>query len=183
MKPKTKCILLLMLLVSANSFALDNHRIGARALSLSHAFVSFSDTWSTFHNQAGLAGMTGVSAGFFYESRFNIDELSLVAGSVVIPVKAGTFGAGFFQFGKGTFKEHKFGLAFAKKQNNSRTLLKTGIEFQPVENLALRFGVAGKPINYTAGIGYKTGKLSADIGFGYHGNLGITPSVSVQFEL
>ena len=272
MKPKTKCLLFLVLTISVNSFALDNHRIGARALGLSHAFVSFSDTWSTFHNQAGLAGVSAVSAGFFYESKFNIDELSLAAGSIVLPVKAGAFGVSFFQFGKGSFKEHKFGLAFSKKltsslsagmqldyfsqtfpenerakgfatfeggliwnpadklflgshvfnpisasietpsgkqkmpltfrigghyefdemvlatvevekNSNYPAVLKTGIEFQPAKNLALRLGVAGKSINYTAGIGYKTGKLSSDIGFSYHGNLGVTPSVSVQFEL
>ncbi|MFW6309850.1 MAG: hypothetical protein ACOC1D_02000 [Prolixibacteraceae bacterium] len=272
MKKRTKCLFILLLINSVNSFALDNYPVGARSLGLSHAFVSFSDSWSTFHNQAGLAGVSGVSAGFFYESKFNIDELSLVAGSVVLPVKAGTFGISFFQFGKGTFKEHKFALAFAKKlstslsagvqldyfsqtfpenarangfatfesgiiwsptdklfigghifnpisagietpsgkqkmpfvfrtgghyqfdemvlttieaekSSNHPVLLKAGIEFQPVENLALRFGVAGKSINYTAGIGYRTGKLSTDIGFSYHGNLGVTPSISVQFKL
>lgn len=272
MKKRTKWILFLLLFSSVSGFALDNYPAGARSLGLSHAFVSFSDTWSTFHNQAGLSGVSDISAGFFYESKFNIDELSLAAGSVVLPVKAGTFGASFFQFGKGSFKEQKLGLAFAKRlsssfhagiqldyfsqtfpenerakgfatieggviwspverlflgshffnpvsagietnfgkikmpaifrigghykfnemvlatfemQKTSKTsaLLKTGIEFLPVENLAIRFGVAGKPINYTAGIGYKTKNISGDIGFSYHGNLGVTPSISVQFSL
>lgn len=265
-------MILLLLFSSVSSFALDNYPVGARSLGLSHAFVSFSDTWSTFHNQAGLAGVSGISAGFFYESKFNVDELSLVAGSLALPSKTGTFGISFFQFGKGAFKEQKLGFAFSKqlsvnfsagiqldyfsqtfpenehakgfatfeggiiwspaeqlhlgahlfnpvaagietpygkqkmpaiyrigghyafdemvlatvemqKTGQNKALIKTGIEFLPVKNLALRFGVAGKPINYTAGIGYKTGKLSADIGFSYHGNLGVTPSVSVQFEL
>ena len=265
-------ILLVLLITPASGFALDNYPAGARSLGLSHAFVSFTDTWSTFHNQAGLAGINNMAAGFFYESKFNIDELSLAAVTIVLPVKAGTFGASFFQFGKGAFKENKFGLAFAKQLTSSiytgiqvdyfsqtfpenqrsrgfatfeggiiwipteklflgshifnpvsagietpsgkqiipatfrfgghykfdemvlataevqksgkvATRLKTGLEFLPVENLALRFGVAFKPATYTAGIGYKTGNISADIGFGYHGNLGITPSVSVQFML
>ena len=272
MKKKTKWLTLLLLLCSQCGFSMDNYSVGARSLGLAHAFVSFTDTWSTFHNQAGLAGISAASAGFFYESRFSTDELSLAAGSLVLPVRAGTFGAAFYQFGKGSFKEHKIGLAYAKKLTNTvsagiklgyfsqifpenecsrgfataeggviwtpvkklfvgghvfnpisagietpsgkqkmpvifrigghyefdemilatleiqnsteaPTVIKTGIEFHPAENLALRFGVAGKPISYTAGIGYKTGKLSTDIGFGYHGNLGITPSVSVQFEL
>lgn len=252
--------------------AIENYPSGARSLALSHAFVSISDTWSTFHNQAGLANFETISIGFFYESIFNLDELSLAAGSFILPVKSGTFGLSFFQFGKGTFKENKIGLAFAKqlsdklsaaiqldylsqilpenerskgfatfecgfiysptkdlylgahvfnpilsgietpygkqkmpavfrigghyqfdetvlitvetqKDTNNPFIIKTGIEFSPAQNLALRFGVSGKPVNYTAGIGYRIGKISTDIGFGYHGNLGFTPSVSIQYHL
>lgn len=252
--------------------ALENHPIGARSLGLSHASVSFTDVWGTFHNQAGIAGLEGFSAGFFYESRFGVDLLALSAGSVVLPVGEGAFGLSFFQFGSGVFKENKYALAYARqlsekwsagiqldyltqtfpenarakgfptveggvlfqpseklhlgahifnpvkggidapagkvempvifrtgghyrfsemvlvafegeKSNQNPALLKTGIEFLPVENLALRFGVSGKPFKYTAGVGYKTGNLSADLGFSYHGNLGITPSVSVQIHL
>lgn len=252
------------------SFALENHPVGARSLGLSHASVSFSDVWANFHNQAGLAKLNQFNAGLFYESKFGVDELSLVAGSFALPVNLGTFGFSFFQFGKGMYKENKFGLAFARpltekwsagieldylaqtfpenertrgfatfgggllfqpldelvlgahvfnpilggiespagkvempvtfrigghyrfseyvlaafetqKDNQNPALVKAGIEFLPVDNLALRFGVSGKPFKYTAGIGYKTGIISADFGFSYHGNLGITPSVSLQF--
>ncbi|SHF03769.1 hypothetical protein SAMN05444274_103318 [Mariniphaga anaerophila] len=254
------------------SFAQENYPVGARSLGLSHAAVSLSDSWAVFHNQAGIAGTNGFFAGFFYESRFGVELLSLSAGSVVMPFGSGAFGLSFFQFGEGAFKEHKFGLAYARtlsekwkagiqldyfsrafpenerargfatfeggvlfqpseklylgvhvfnpvsggintpsgKQempvvfrvgghyrfsemvlaafetetdNQNPVLLKTGIEFLPVENLAFRIGVSGKPFKYTAGIGYKTGSFSGDLGFGYHGNLGITPSVSVQFQL
>lgn len=258
--------------VAVNVLAIENYPVGARSLGLSHASVSFSDTWAPFHNQAGIAGLSGFSAGFFYESRFGVDLLSLSAGSVVLPSGEGAFGFSFFQFGSGIFKENKFGLAYARqlsekwsagiqldylaqtfpenerskgfatfeggllfrpsgklhlgahvfnpisggieapagtqkmpvifragghyrfdesvlvafeaeKDNQNTTLYKTGIEFYPVEKLALRFGVSGKPFKYTAGVGYKAGAVSADIGFGYHGNLGVTPSVSVQIQL
>ncbi len=201
-----------------------------------------------------------------------IDELSLAAGTFILPTKSGNFGVSFFQFGKGSFKENKFGLTFAKSltenlsaavqldyfsqflPENSRAkgfatfeagiiyatneklffgahifnpvkggietpegkqktpamfrfgghyqfdemvmiivealkdtknplILKTGIEFSPVQNLSLRFGVSGNPFNYSAGIGYRIGKISTDIGFGYHGNLGVSPAISIQFEL
>jgi hypothetical protein len=265
-------ILAVLALQAFKSFALENHPAGARSLGLSHASVSFSDVWGTFHNQAGITGLDGFSAGFFYESRFGVDLLSLSAGSVVLPVGEGAFGLSFFQFGSGLFKENKYALAYARrlsekwsagiqldylsqtfpenarakgfatfeggvlfqpseklhlgahvfnplkggidapagkvempvilragghyrfsemvlvafeaeKDNQNPALLKTGIEFSPIENLALRFGVSGKPFKYTAGVGYKTGNLSADLGFSYHGNLGITPSVSVQIHL
>lgn len=253
-------------------YALENYPVGARSLALSNAFISISDTWSTFHNQAGLSGLNQFSAGIFYESRFMVDELSLTAGSLVFPVNAGTFGFSFYQFGEGTYKENKIALAFAKQlsqklhfgiqlnyfsnrlpenskafgfatfeagviyspneklffgahvfnpiSNGIKTpegkiksptifrfgghyqfdemvlvtfetqknlvnpiLLKSGIEFSPLENLALRFGVSGKPIYYTAGLGFIFRKITTDISFSYHGNLGLTPSISIQFNL
>lgn len=272
MQLKTSILVLIILGFCVSSFSIDNYPAGARSLALSHASVSFSDVWSAFHNQAGLSGVNNLSTGFFYESKFQIDELSLVSGSLVLPIPSGNFGFSFFQFGKGNFKENKFGLAFAKQLTNnfsagiqidylsqvfpensrakgfvtfeggiiyaasealilgahvfnpllggietlngkhkvpaiyrlggqyyfdkmvlavfevekdteSPLLLKAGIEFQPVEKLALRFGVSGKPFRTTTGLGYTFGKITTDIGFSYHGNLGITPSVSLQFAL
>jgi len=69
------------------------------------------------------------------------------------------------------------------KSTENPFVIKSGLEFSPVKNLALRFGVSGKPVQYSAGIGFQTGKLAADIGFSYYGNLGLTPSVSIQFFL
>ena len=262
------CILFVFIF-SERLFSIENYPAGARAVGLSNAYVSFSDVWSAFHNQAGLSGINSPVAGVFYESRFLVDELSMVAGTFVIPSRTGNFGVSFFQFGKGSFKENKFGLAYAKKlsgkisggiqldyfsrilpedmhtrgfatfeggviynpseniflgahvfnivrggietvsgiekmpivyrlgghyffdktvlitietekSGKNSFLYKSGIEFSPVQNLAIRFGVSGKPVRYTAGIGYKTGNIQTDIAFSYHGNLGLTPSVSIQ---
>ncbi len=264
----TTILLLTFSIVSSN----ENYPAGARSLGLSHSSVSFSDTWSTFHNQAGIGNISNITSGFFYESKFQIDELSLIAGSLILPVKGGGFGLSFFQFGKGLYKENKIGLAFAKplgdkvtagiqldyfaqtfpenerskgfvtaeggiiyqplddlsigahifnpvsagiktafgkielpatirlgthysfdesvlitaeaeKHFHNPLIIKTGIEYLPVKNLALRIGVSGKPTRFTSGIGYRTGKISTDIAFSYHGNLGITPSISIQFIL
>ena len=246
--------------------------VGARSIALSHAFVSISDPWNTFHNQAGLANYRNVSAGFFYESRFMIEELALGAGTIVLPIGKGTYGFSFYQFGKGAFKEHKLGVAYARqlsqrlnaalqiayfaqrypeneraagcptfelgltyaiskeltlgahvfnpvengftygsykqklpaiyrfgghflfsdqvllsaemeKESDRKALVKSGLEFSPVKDMALRFGVSGTPVRYTAGMGYKLGAVSTDFAFSYHGNLGITPSISVQIRL
>ena len=269
---KTLQILLFILFASLVVRASDNYPAGARAIALSNAFVSVSDVWSTFHNQATLSEINGVSAGIFYESRFMIDELSMAAGTIVFPGPGGKVGFSFYQFGKGTYKESKLGLAYSKQlseklsaaiqidyflnrfpenekvfgfatfeagvsyhlsnefiiathvfnpvqngfntyygkekmplifrigghyefadkvlvsaeiQNrlHEQTLVKTGIEFYPVRNLALRMGVSGRPLKYSAGLGYKIGKISTDIAFSYHGNLGFSPSVSLQFSL
>jgi len=108
-------ILLAFLLFPIFTFGSGNYYSGARSKALSNAFVSIHDTWSTFHNQATLAQMESFSAGVYFESRFLIDELSLAAGSVVLPVKAGTFGLALSQFGEGSYKQHKIGISFAKK--------------------------------------------------------------------
>lgn len=269
---KTFITILFTLSGFLNLLALENQSAGSRPLSLSNAFVSISDTWSTFHNQAGIAGFNSVSATVFYESRFGIEELKQTSGSFILPTRSGTFGFCFSQFGKGSFKENKLGIAFAKtlsekfraaiqldylsqlfpenrntkgfatfeagiiysptnqlffgahvfnpieggietpegrqkmpvtirvgghyqfdeslllivetqKDIKNSMLIKTGIEFSPAKNFFLRFGISGKPVNYTSGMGYRFGKIATDIAFSYHGNLGITPSISLQIEI
>jgi len=262
-------ILLLLLFGNLTLVASDNYLAGARSVAMSNAFVSISDPWSTFHNQATLAKLKGISGGAFYESKFLIEELSLSAGTANFTALSGTIGLSFYQMGKGSFKESKVGLAYAKKlsqrlnaalqldyffnrfpendkafgfptfeiglsyqttkeltlgihlfnpvkngfktyygkeemplvlrfgghydfservlvsaevQKNSdtATVVRTGLEFFPLENLAVRFGVSGKQLQYTAGIGYRFGKTNTDIAFSYHGNLGFSPSVSLH---
>ncbi|WP_340113585.1 hypothetical protein [Maribellus mangrovi] len=70
-----------------------------------------------------------------------------------------------------------------EKNNDQNAMLKTGIEFYLVDNLALRFGVSGRPVQFSSGLGYSFGRITTDIAFSYHGNLGLTPSVSVNFKL
>ncbi|WP_167614472.1 hypothetical protein [Maribellus sediminis] len=250
----------------------ENYPAGARAVALSNAFVSVSDVWSTFHNQATLSQLEAFSAGVFYESRYLVDELSLAAGTVNMPAIRGTVGFSFYQLGKGTYKESKLGLAYSKKlsqrlsaalqldyflyrfpendgakgfptfeagasyqttkeltlamhvfnpvmngfetafgkqklplilrigghyqfadkslvsfeiqkNTNSDAQVKAGLEFYLVKNLALRFGVSGRPVQISSGLGYSFGKFSTDIAFSYHGNLGFTPSVSINYKL
>lgn len=250
----------------------DLQPTGARSLALSHASVSFSDLWSAFHNQAGLSGIGNLTGGVYYESRFGIDELSQVAGAAVVPAGKGAFALTAYQFGRGIYRENKYGLAYARRFNRvwnaglqldyfsqmlpgydrargfatleagillnlSESLhagihvfnpvsagydappeksrmplviragghysfdesvliaaevekdnlnpfsVKSGIEFIPARNLALRVGLSGKPVKFTAGFGYSTDRFSADIGFAWHGSLGLTPGISVHFGL
>lgn len=269
---KTLQILLFLCLVVPRLFAADNYRAGARSVALSNAFVSISDPWSTFHNQATLANLSNFSAGVFYESKFMLDELSLAAGTVVLPTPNSTLGFSFYQFGKGTFKESKIGLAYSKrlseklnaalqfdyfyyrfpenekgkgfptfetgityqttpqltlglhvfnpvkngmktyfgkeqmpvtfrfgghylfsdmvlfaleiqKESDLKPLAKCGLEFLPLKNLVLRFGVSGRPAQISAGLGYSFARITTNIAFSYHGNLGFSPSVSINYQL
>jgi len=264
-------ILLILLFGHLSLIASENRSAGARPLGLSNAFVSISDPWSTFHNQATLASLKTFSGGVFYESKFLVDELSLAAGTINLPALRGIVGFSFYQIGQGSYKESKIGLAYSKqlsenlnaalqfdyfinrfpendkafgfptfeiglayhtteeltlgihlfnpvkngfktysgkeempiilrlgghyefsdrvllsaeiqKDSYKNALVKTGIEFLPLENLAIRFGVSGRPLQYTAGIGYIFGKFTTDIAFSYHGNLGFSPSVSMHFN-
>lgn len=269
---KPLLILILLFIGISKLKAAENYPTGARSIALSNAFISIPDAWSTFHNQATLASLNTLLAGVSYESRFGIDELSLAAGTIILPTNSGAFGFSMYQFGKGTFKDHKVGLTYARqlserlnaavqldyfsqrlpensgafgfatfecgatfkttehltlgahvfnpvkngfempegeqrmsaiyrigghyaftdlvlitaeaqKTTDYPLVLKTGLEFEPVKNLALRFGVSGRPVQYTAGIGYRVKKVTTDIAFSYHGHLGFTPSVSLQFDL
>jgi hypothetical protein len=256
----------------SNSRIFENYMAGARSLGLSNAFVSFSDLWSTFHNQAGLADIDDAGAGFYFESKFGISYLTFTAGSAVIPLKSGVFGISSYQFGKGAFKENKFALAFARalgkkwkagiqmdyftqrmpenreaagcatfeggiiyqpirqlflglhlfnpsergfdlpgakikmpatiragghyqfdknlsisfeteRDNQHPLLYKTGVEFITAEKFAVRLGASGEPFYYTAGLGYIADIIILNIAFSYHGNLGMTPSVSAAIHL
>ena len=173
----------------AHVFSVENYPAGARSLGLSQAFVSFSDVWSTFHNQAGLAGIKNTSAAIFYESRFLIDELSFASGTLVLPVKTGTFGLSFYQFGKGSFKENKAGLAFAKQlsgkisagiqldffsyrfpeneRSKGTATFEAGIIYNPVERLFLGVHVFN-PVFSTIKSDAKTLIIPATIRIGGH---------------
>lgn len=269
---KELTLLFLISCISMSGFTVENPRAGAGPLALSGAFVAVPDPWSTFYNQAGLAGINSTTGAVFYSSRFGLKELSQMAGTFILPVRSGVFGFSFSQFGTGQFKEGKFGFAFAKilsqkfsagiqadyfssllpensrskgtvtfeggilykptKQLNlgihffnpvnagiktfsgkvkiATTLrvggnyrfseylqtcfelerspgapidFRTGTEFFACKNLALRFGVSLWPLAYTAGAGYSFGKITTDMGFSYHGNLGFTPSVSIGYKI
>lgn len=92
----------------------ENFPVGARSSAMGNASVSFSDVWSTHHNQAGLGFLTNVAAGVYYENRFMVKELGIKSGAFAIPVKAGTFGVAFTNFGYSSYNENKYSLSYAK---------------------------------------------------------------------
>ena len=96
----------------------DNYGIGARSGAIGNASVTLSDIWSAHHNQAGLAGVSSLQAGVFYENRFGIKELGLKAATVAMPVpgiSSGVFGLSFSQFGYSLYNDTKIGLGYAKQ--------------------------------------------------------------------
>ena len=87
---------------------------GARSNATGNCSVSFSDFWSIQNNPAGLANYQFFGAGFSYENRFFMKELSFYNTALVMPVKIGTFGLSFNRFGFEDYNENKLGLAYAR---------------------------------------------------------------------
>jgi hypothetical protein len=92
----------------------ENFPAGARAAALGNASAALSDVWSAAHNQAGLGFVRNTCAGMYYESRFLIKELSTRSAVLAIPLKTGTLGLSFSDFGYTLYKESKYTLSFAK---------------------------------------------------------------------
>lgn len=115
---RTGCVAVIFLLFIPRVFGISNYPAGARSAALSHATVSLSDCWSSFNNQAGIASLKSICSGIYHESRFGIEELSYTAATVSVPLKHTTASISISQFGKGIYKEQKFGLALAKRLSN-----------------------------------------------------------------
>lgn len=58
---------------------------------------------------------------------------------------------------------------------------KSGIEYQPTEQLSIQGGVATKPVNYSLGLGYQFQWLKVNAGFQFHQRLGGTPSLETNY--
>ncbi len=95
-----------------------NFQIGARSAAMGNASVSLSDVWSAQQNQAGLGFLTNISTGIYYENRFLLKELSVRAAVVALPIKGGTLGMCFTNFGYSLYHENKYSLSFSKTFGN-----------------------------------------------------------------
>ena len=81
---------------------------------MANTYVMHSDIWSVFHNQAGLGFYPQLSLGFHHENKFVVEEYSLHALALTIPVKPGTLGVSYSYFGYDKYNESKIGLGIGK---------------------------------------------------------------------
>jgi hypothetical protein len=103
-------------LLAFNLSAADNYPVGARSAGVADASVTYSDVWSAFNNQAGVADLKSVAAGTYYENKFLLPDLGLASFVLALPVnKTGVFALSATQFGNTLYSEQKAGLAFAKQ--------------------------------------------------------------------
>lgn len=92
----------------------ENTPIGGRSAAMANSSVTLSDFWAIQNNQAGLADLSHIAIGLYYENRFMVKELSLRSGAFVLPTKSGVFGLNYNYFGYSKYNEQKIGLAYAR---------------------------------------------------------------------
>ncbi len=82
---------------------------------MGHACLTRSSLWSSFHNQANLARNTSLSAGFNYEDRFGVAELSTKTAGLTLPAGKTSLGGIYSYTGYADFRRHSAGLACGMK--------------------------------------------------------------------
>ena len=70
-----------------------------------------------------------------------------------------------------------------EKMSGTLPFIKTGIEFTALSAFRLRAGVQGVHLQPSAGFGFIKDRLMVDMGFSYHGNLGFSPIITLNYCL
>jgi len=96
--------------ISAN----ENNGVGGRAAGMSSTCIGLRDEWAVLNNQAGLAGLSDLAAGFYYGNLFMINETGYRAGVFILPTRSGNFGLGITHFGFSGYNESQIGIAYAR---------------------------------------------------------------------
>ncbi len=111
-----RALFISLLLLSESVLASgEYHQAGTRSASMAKASVALSDVWCTFNNQAGLAKLSAFTGAIYYENHFLLKETSYKAAAFAAPLKTGTIGFAYSQYGFSKYAENKFGLAYAFK--------------------------------------------------------------------
>jgi hypothetical protein len=113
----TLCLLICLLTSSVAFSQQEFSSVDAHSQALSGSSVTFSDNWSTFHNQAGLGFLEHPSLGVYAENRYGLKELNAGALSIALPLGSyGTFGLSYYMFNNSViFNRQKVGFAYSKK--------------------------------------------------------------------
>jgi len=102
--------------VTCRTFGAGEQQVaGSRGLAMGSATVAISDFWSVFNNPAGISWGKGIKAGFSFENRYLLKELSYKIIGLTLPLKAGTLGIVASQYGYSNYSEMKAGLSFSRK--------------------------------------------------------------------
>lgn len=99
---------------------------GSRSQALAGVTSSLADCWSVFGNQSGITSIDRPTVCGTFQNKFLVKELSSSAGIFILPVHSSVFAFSVYQFGKTSFRNEKFGIAFARSLNPK---LHFGIQF------------------------------------------------------
>jgi hypothetical protein len=174
-------------------------------------YFGFSKYYDTklgfaFSHRLGEKIAGGIQLDYFntymYGSESNIQRISFELGVITNPAKNLNFGFHLFnpfprklkhnslsglsstaRLGFSYFFYEKVLLtAEAFKKHPESIILKTGIEYIPVKQIAFRFGISTEPSSFSFGLGYYLKKLWTGIAFTNHQVLGVTPHFDIGFK-
>ena len=126
-----------------------NDPVGARPAGMANTALTFTDIWSSFHNQAGLGYVENITAGAFYENRFLVDGMAFAGFAGAAPLGNGAIGINYSNFGYNVYNEGKLGLAYGMKLSE-RFSVGVQINYQTTRIAAEDYG--------------NTGALTAEVG-------------------
>ncbi len=126
-----------------------NDPVGARPAGMANAALTFTDIWSSFHNQAGLGHIENITAGAFYENRFLVDGMAFAGFAGALPLGNGAIGLNYSNFGYSVYNEGKLGLAYGMKLSD-RFSVGVQLNYQTTRIVAEDYGNAGA---FTAEVG------------------------------
>ncbi len=107
--------ILLILSYLAGTCGNGDEPAGARGAGMAYARLNYSDIWSIYYNQAGLARLEGPSAGAFFENKFFVKELGRGGFAASHPLGQGNIGLSYTSFGYAAYRESKMGLAYGMR--------------------------------------------------------------------
>lgn len=141
----------------------DQYPAGTRLRALGDGTVALADRWSCFSNPAALGYVKEISAGIYFENRFNLKELNTGAFTFNLPLGHNHFNLNFYSFNNSViYTRQKIGIAYSLLLSGN---LSAGVQFHllrtDVEDYGNSLGFCGE-----FGLFYKPGKrisVGADI--------------------
>ncbi|MEI6435953.1 MAG: hypothetical protein WCP32_13985 [Bacteroidota bacterium] len=115
MKPGIQICIILVSITCSGWAAGERNPAGGRAAGMGGTSVALIDFWSLSNNEAGLAWLKTGAAGFSFENRFLLADITTEVVGIAIPLKVGTFGLSVNRYGNNLYNELKGGLVFARK--------------------------------------------------------------------
>lgn len=107
---------------------------GARAAALGMASATLSDIWSVQNNIGALAGFNKAAAGFSYNTRLNLPELTTLGVVLALPLQKGMAAASLSRYGTGAYRLQEIGLGYSHKISFISVGIKLNYLQQSIEN-------------------------------------------------
>jgi hypothetical protein len=122
---------------------------GAGEAGMSFACVTKKGFWSSFHNQALLPFNKSFSAGFSYEDRFGLSQLSTRTAAAVLPAGKAFLSGIYSHFGYGDFSRDMGGIGCGLKLSES---LSSGVQIDYLSERSQGEYYQNSAVTFEAGV-------------------------------